>query len=193
MVHATSIRDKLTFKSGFRVGFRDRISSQDSGFRVRISSQDLELGFRVRISSQDLVSGFRVVKREKTFIGLFIWSQVIFHLFLQIVPLFVVVSGEDKMRHEFAEWYVAWPAAWHNYEHMCPGGHMCLYSRTLFVFITIPPDRDNLPEGRELAETSPVYYVTFSRLKNILTAGLGETFLGRGALRDSGPSGCEGD
>ena len=64
------------------------------------------------------MSGFRVVKREKTFIGLFIWSQVNFHLFLQIVPLFVVVSGEGKMRHEFAEWYVAWPAAWHNYEHM---------------------------------------------------------------------------
>ena len=55
-------RDKLTFKSGFRV----RISSQDfeSGFRVRISSQDFELGFRVRTSSQDLSqnleSGFRV-------------------------------------------------------------------------------------------------------------------------------------
>ena len=55
-------RDKLTFKSGLRVGFRVRISSQDleSGSRVRISSQDLESGSRVRISSQDLESGFRV-------------------------------------------------------------------------------------------------------------------------------------
>ena len=56
-------RDKLTFKSGLRVGFRVRISSQDleSGSRVRISSQDFESdfesGFRARILSQDLETG----------------------------------------------------------------------------------------------------------------------------------------
>ena len=44
--------EKLTFKSGFRVGFRVRISNQDleSGFRV---SQNLESRFRVRIGIMD--------------------------------------------------------------------------------------------------------------------------------------------
>ena len=64
------LRDKLTFKSGSRVGFRVRISSLDLesgsrvGFRVRISSQDFVSGSRVRISSQDLSLYHILLKKQ---------------------------------------------------------------------------------------------------------------------------------
>ena len=75
------------------------------------------------------------MKREKTFIGLFIWSQVIFHLFLQIVPLFVVVSGESKMRLR--------NGMWHGLRH---GIIMRTCAYILGHFLHLSQSPDNLPQ-----------------------------------------------
>ena len=42
-----------------------------------------------------------------------------FHIpFRRLIPPFALTAqsvGEGKRRNEFAEWYVAWRAEWHNY------------------------------------------------------------------------------
>ena len=64
----------------------------------------IHIGFWDRFYFQILFLSFMSLKEEQT--------ECRRQRIKQMCPFF---HGEGKRRKEFAEWYVEWPAEWHNY------------------------------------------------------------------------------